>query len=237
MLLYHSKYERVIPKKYSEGLVNIAKKGLSAKCGIGPHNNGFGIAWITEEGLGIYKSIRPIWEEELPSRTSLLTIIHARKLSIGRRILNDTQPFFRDGLILTHNGTIFSFKRNPVDHIPQGGTDSEKFLCILADIYDISKDLLEATLKALKEIELATAINLFIVSLDEKRVLVVNLFYKTPMACPDYFTLWMKVMKDELLIASEPLDEKNWIPLSTEIGRPTIVDMRIGEPQNYRIIW
>ena len=236
MLLYVTKSEKAISREYIKEFVNIARYGLSAKCGLRPHGDGFGVAWVTARGVGIYKSLNPIWEESIPVFPSLVTLIHARKSSAGRIEIGNTHPFLINNIILAHNGTIYAFKRNPIKYEPMGKTDSEKFLSILAEIFDSYGDLLKAVLEAIMNVELATALNIFSISLTQRRVIVVNLFYRVPKNCQLYYTLWLKREGDEIIISSEPLDrEEDWTALSTEPGRMTIVDINLDEPEKLKI--
>lgn len=235
MMLFLSSEEMFIPRNYIDEFKEVAKQGLSSKCGIDPHGDGFGVAWISLNGYGIYKSLKSIWNAEPPIQKSIAYLLHARKQSTGSVSFENTHPFERKGVILAHNGTIYAFNRHPVFYKPFGETDSEKFLCILTEFYDTKQSILDALIETLNTVVAATSLNMFILTIPENKALVVNMFFKQIPNCPNFYTLWMKEEKNYVIIASEPLDKDAWKPLARSPSEKVIVEFKLNDPLNYRI--
>jgi len=236
LFLYISRDTRYIPSIYLERFINIARVGLSKKCGFKPHGDGFGVVWVNDSGYGIYRSLNPIWREEISLPPAKLFLFHARKAGIGDIHLLNTHPFVKKGLILAHNGNIYGFSRKSIKYPVNGNTDSEKFLSILIDFLDYYGNLEKAFVESIKSIDLATELNMIIISILERKVIGSNLYFKPRYNCPNYSTMWIKKTNSELLVASEPLNNDNWSTLSKEIGVLTIFTVSIDDITKIKII-
>ncbi len=236
MLLRNAKNPTPLKPVVINSIKEIARKGLSAQCGIGPHGDGFGIFWMNSHGYGIYKSTDPIWKHEIPNLPAYTHIIHARKISRGEKSYVDTHPFQLKDFVLAHNGTIYSFKRNPILYKPIGSTDSEHFLCLLAEAYYTGSSIEKALKEAIESVDLASSLNAIIVLINEKRIFVINLYYREIPNCPNYYTLWLHKGNDEFYISSEPIKSLGeWIPLSEQPGELSLVEAITGKPESLRI--
>ncbi|MHA1590329.1 MAG: class II glutamine amidotransferase [Candidatus Njordarchaeales archaeon] len=231
MLLHNASTNVSLSEKALKGIKEMARNGLSARCGIGPHGDGFGVAWFLSNGYGIYKNLKPIWEENIPNIPALSHIIHARKKSRGEIDFIDTHPLQLRDLILAHNGTIYSFNRRPTLFKPMGKTDSEVFLCLLAEAYYTGSNIRKALEYAIESVDMASSLNMFIVSLSEKKIIVINLFSNVP-RCPEYYVLWLHRNDEEFYVVSEPIKEMiDWEPLSQSPDELTILETIIGNPR------
>ncbi len=235
LFLYISKNTRSIPPIYVENFINIAKEGLSKKCGLSPHGDGFGVFWLSDDSYGLYKSLKPIWMDKIILPDAKLYLFHARKAGIGNITFLNTHPFIKKGIVLVHNGNIYGFNRNPARYLVYGNTDSEKFLALMQNYLEYYDDLERAFLEAINSVDLATSLNMIIVSILERKVIGSNIYFRSREKCPSYYTMWMKLTDSELLIASEPFDT-DWSPLSKEKGTLTIFTVPIDDITKLKVI-
>ncbi|ABL87326.1 glutamine amidotransferase-like protein [Pyrobaculum islandicum DSM 4184] len=71
------------------------------------HGSGWGALWTRPGSYGLYKSIRPIWEDYVePPDGYILYILHSRLASVGEPTLENTHPIVRGRYAIAHNGTI-----------------------------------------------------------------------------------------------------------------------------------
>lgn len=229
LFLYLSNNTSHLPRTYLEKFIEIAREGLSKKCGLKPHSDGFGIAWVNENGYGVYKSLKPIWNEKIHLPPAKLFLLHARKAGVGGVSLSNTHPFVKRNIILAHNGNIYGFSREASRYYIEGKTDSERYLALLATFMEYYEDFERSFMEVLRTVDLATALNMIVISLEERKVIVSNIFFKAPKGCPSYYVMWMKRTNGELLISSEPLDDNGWEELSKEPGELTIVTINIDD--------
>jgi len=235
MMLYISKEKDVISKKYTDAFVKIAKDGLSKKCNMGPHGDGYGIVFMKGEEVMLYKSTRPIWESGVPAIPANLILIHARKKSKGSKSIRNIHPFILNDLILAHNGNIHLFNKKPNLYKPHGETDSETLAALLAEEYHFTENVLVAIKNIIDFVESFTALNLIVISLRELKAIVVNLYNVYPVNCNKYYVMWLKKEGDTIIISSEPLDQEDWMPLSTEREKLVIVEIPLYDIRRYTI--
>lgn len=112
--------------------------GLSHK-----HNDGWGIGYI--DGLSDFKSVRiekapyPAYRDKRFSALakeikSSLIIAHLREAKHGEVSLNNTHPFYRQGWIFAHNGSMEQFREieKEIEDINfEGETDSERYFYLI----------------------------------------------------------------------------------------------------------
>jgi len=81
---------------------------------------------------------------------------HLRKSSVGKKCLENTQPFLKKGCSFAHNGTIYGSKKITLQpsfiKLLKGDTDSERFfVLILQNLFSSKKkDLKQALLSAVR---------------------------------------------------------------------------------------
>ena len=237
MMLWTSKSGELPPKQLLEGLVRIAEKDRFGKS----HGNGWGMGWVDPQGgVGLYRNLKPIWESQvnLPSQT-LTLILHARR---GSHVApENTHPFRCGRLILAHNGMVSkAFTRPLTRHKPQGVTDSEAYLCLLAELLE-EEDLVEALRRSLELVKVKTALNLLIIHLAENpregEAYALNYFRaeSSEEASKGYYTLHWRLLDEGLAVASEPLDEASWTPISLD-GKPILLKVRFGAPGKFEFL-
>lgn len=208
--------------------------------------DGWGFGYISED-IHIYKNPSPIYEttdilkEKIKNIETNSFIIHVRRASNPRKLplkklisLENTQPFYADGIIFTHNGTL-----NIVDEIYEnlgrykrfvkGQNDSEVLFWHLMKNIEAYGDVSEGIFAARREIntvwisvkknyknfsEPYTGLNIFVYQ-KEKFYALCDFKLKDEKG-----SLMSKGWKygdyaiykdsDIFVISSEPLDEKNW---------------------------
>lgn len=144
--------------------VNLSLATLSARGGgVGPHKDGWGIAYFTGPDVRIFRDTNPAHTSPLVDFLasngvrSTTVIAHIRKASVGEVALCNTQPFDRELYgrrhVFAHNGDL-----EGVDTLlnlgsrfrPIGQTDSERgFMTIMQEIEALDEPDLEALLDRL----------------------------------------------------------------------------------------
>ncbi len=193
------------------------------------HDSGWGVAWIEEGNINLYRSPTPIFEDKLALERLKHNFIfrefllfHARKASPSYEPrIENTHPFIADfeGLpvVFSHNGEIkesfFSSTPPLKQYQPTGNTDSERFFYYLLEQIGSPDKLNKTTLqKILHDLpqDSYTAINFILAT---PRDVFVNVQYSVK---PRYFTMKQARLGDTTIISSEKfsLDNVSWEPIS-----------------------
>jgi predicted glutamine amidotransferase len=109
--------------------------------GIGPHRDGWGVAFYEGAGVRCFHDPEPCHEsaiarliESYPIKSEIV-ICHVRQANVGRVCLANTHPFTRElwGSYWTfaHNGQLANFDAQPGPFQAVGTTDSEAMFCDL----------------------------------------------------------------------------------------------------------
>lgn len=207
---------------------HMAQFGLEA-----PHKDGWGIAAFSDIDKILYKSVRPIYEDDYifcPHITSIPTsisnqnykigIIHARLASEGLpKTTLQLHPFYINGKYFSHNGTIKSALRKNI-------YDSDTFeyfenissfnslieLAELVDAYGKKNDYSGMNFLMIDEI---------------KNVLYVCCFYKPSAKNEKYYTLYYHCLNDTFIVYSEKINA-DLLPMSNgeifKVANGQIVD-------------
>ena len=172
--------------------------------------HGWGCGFLRNGEWQLYKTITPIWEDELErfGQTTLL-VAHARSAFQNRGIVVDNNmPFFDGRYMFLFNGELRGVRlRMP------GRTGAEKVFQLIKkeDPENIAEAIHKATLLLLKRSRYIRAMNLILADLDRVYVLC---YYNEE---PDYFTLYRKQEEAQLVICSESYPgERNWLPLTNK---------------------
>ncbi|WP_416306992.1 class II glutamine amidotransferase [Neptunicella sp. SCSIO 80796] len=123
-------------------------KGLRERGGrIGPHKDGWGVAFYENKGLCIFKDPQPSYASEIARLISdypiksKAVIAHVRQANRGRIGMENTHPFSRElwgrNWTYAHNGQLHGYQNLPVERFtPVGTTDSERAFCYLLSQLD-----------------------------------------------------------------------------------------------------
>lgn len=189
-LLLITSDQKIEISAYLKKLAQIAKNSKEYQ------GHGWGCAFLIDGKWQIYKSIKPIWEDNLddfPPTTRLLA--HARSAFRDEGIkIENNMPFFDDTYVFIFNGELHGVKIKE-----KGRIGAEK---IFNYIKRFDKgNMFEAIKKAVEIIKKRTAfiraMN-FIIS-DKQNIFLNSLFNDDP----DYFTMHLKKSENELIISSE----------------------------------
>lgn len=96
-------------------------------------------------GIAAYRRRWKLWKEAYSAGESReferrsheangkMIISHVRRVTVGKKLVENTHPFQHHGWVLAHNGTVRKSRQIPVAAAfqPRGDTDSERILCAL----------------------------------------------------------------------------------------------------------
>jgi len=187
--------------------------------------DGFGVAWLAEDGFARYRSSLPMWGDEnlpelAPHVRSGCVLANARSATPGIGMgLANTQPFLHAGWAFSHNGYVRGFRKGPMRRMQsalgdaayeaiRGTSDSEHlfaaFLDAKGDVATRLRETVHAVRAAAPE---AKALLSLTVSDGES---IAALRHALHGAAPTLY-----VLRDEgaVWFASEALDARPWEPL------------------------
>ncbi len=192
------------------------------------HDSGWGVAWIEEGDINLYRSPTPIFEDKLALEKLKHNFIfrefllfHARKASpTFEPKIENTHPFITDfeGLpvVFSHNGELkesfFSSTPPLKQYQPTGETDSERFFYYLLEQIEspdnLNKTKMEKILRNIPE-DSYTAVNFILAT---PKDVFVNVQYSVK---PKYFTMKQAMLGETTIVSSEKfsLDNVSWEPI------------------------
>jgi predicted glutamine amidotransferase len=186
----------------------------------GNHHDGCGIAFINHDTTEIHKRDREhAWDDSyihaVKSAQSKLFIAHNRLTSAGLESrLEGTHPFslFAQGSMyaFSHNGTIYNFVE---DAKKRGTSDSFVFLEHLISTTEPNDDekIIER-LTAIAKSSKFSSMTAFLLTPDH--LLAWRIFNEKNKSKIEkkemYYTLYLKLSKNSVVISSEPLDDEPW---------------------------
>jgi len=199
------------------------------------HGDGWGIAYLENDQLKIFRSTQAVYEDDQINQfkklQSNLVILHARKASQGAVNLQNVHPFEYklDGhhYLFFHNGSILDELNFDSQFQPRGATDSERLFYYL--LTNSNGQLTPAFLKAkLEQIQKFTAANFI---LTDGRMTYAGNWYSEN---PNYYTLKVLQKPGLVMAASEVLPhftEGDWKKLENrDIVSVTTSDLSNGKP-------
>lgn len=202
--------------------------------------DGVGVGWYDEAGKSfIYRNTVPLWNDtnlkELSQYVqSSCTVGYARLTGIGESLdISNCQPFRSGKLLFVHNGEIANFKQTlyrPIRdrlsdsayNLIKGMTDSEHIFALFVEIWQSSPDsslvsALQMTLTELTDLaqKYNTSFSANIIVSDGEAVAAVRYGYQTP-APTLYWYCDAVDSPSQIIIASEPLFNNNWVAFSEQ---------------------
>jgi predicted glutamine amidotransferase len=191
--------------------------------------DGFGIGWLKNNSLGLYKNDLPIWNDLnlnyiANSISSELVIGNVRSATVSDNLgFVNTHPFQFDNLLFSHNGFISNFTdetryilksyigasyKNKI----KGRTDSELIFFLILQFLNKTNDIkksIEKSIAIIKENSESSMLNFLIATYDTKGnkklyATKVGFNIKPP-------SLYYNCNKEKgYLISSEKLNNSNW---------------------------
>ncbi len=178
--------------------------------------HGWGCAYQKNGSWQHYKSIAPIWQDDLIRfGTSKLLLAHARSAFKDEGIVvENNMPFYDDRHVFIFNGELRGVKI-----AEQGRIGAEKIFNFIKrfDRGNMLEALKRGTDLICKRTKYVRAMN--IIMADEQRAYLASIFNEEP----DYFTLHYSQDEDRLIVASDPLPgDERWakIPNGTVRALP-----------------
>jgi glutamine amidotransferase len=192
--------------------------------------DGYGIAWLSDKNIACtYKNILPIWSDNNldslgRSLSSGMWLANVRSATTGQAISPaNTQPFIKDKLVFTHNGSLKPFtsdiKARLLDLIPSmisadinGDSDSLYMFALLQHHLQHQNSIAEAIIKSMTDLKTICHDNVlallnFVISDGETLYACRHALNSN---CPSLYYL---LKQDSLWIASEPLSPADdWVP-------------------------
>ena len=191
--------------------------------------DGFGIGWLKNNCLGVYKNDLPIWNDLnlnyiTKSISSELVVGNVRSATISENLgFTNTHPFQFDNLLFSHNGFISKFTDDTRHALKRfldasyinkikGRTDSELIFYLIIQYLKNTNDLKESIKKSIdviKENSESSMLNFLVATHDKKGnkklyATKVGINIKPP-------SLYYNLEKDNnYIISSEKLNNNNW---------------------------
>ena len=214
--------------EHNHSLVKLAYKPKEMNGAI-LNADGFGIGWLKNDFLGLYKNDLPIWNDLnlnyiTNSISSELVIGNVRSATFQENLgFINTHPFHYENLLFSHNGFIGKFtddtKSALKSHLDsfylnqiKGSTDSELIFFLIIQFLRNTNDLkrsIKKSIKIIKENSESSMLNFLIATHDTKgnKKLYATKFglnAKPP-------SLYYNFIKEQgYLISSEKLNNSNW---------------------------
>jgi len=183
------------------------------------HGSGWGMLWLRRGEVGVYRSVRAIWESFVPPpRGYDIYVLHSRLASVGSVAIENTHPILRGGFAIVHNGTLdkqgfaAELKRRGIDVKTTGDTDTELLLSAFVELGSNEKAAREVAEIAKKYIDRGEPLlNFAIVDLNEAQV---YLYTYRLVEHPHFVPQISK--GSPILISSEPVGRDSWVPIPND---------------------
>ena len=200
LLYVNSNKEFDIPE-YLSKFSDISKKSMEFQ------GHGWGCAYLQNGRWQYYKNVKPIWEDNLSmfGKTNRL-IAHARSAFKDEGIVvENNMPFYDNKYVFIFNGELRGVKIKE-----DGRIGAEKIFNYIKrfDKGNINYALQKGTEIITKKSSYVRAMNIMISDLDAAYV------YSHFNEAADYFTMFVKLSNDSLVICSDPFaGENDWKPI------------------------
>ncbi len=194
--------------------------------------DGYGVAWLADNNIpSSYKNVLPIWSDTNldslgRSISSPLWLANVRGATPGQGISeSNTQPFIKDNLIFTHNGSLKPFNNNTkarfLDVLTNtisagisGDSDSWYLFALIQQHLQNQDSISHAIISAMNDLKsicsdsVSALLNIVISDLDSLYVCRHALNGNCP-------SLYYLIKEDNIWLASEPLSPKDaWITVA-----------------------
>jgi len=188
----------------------------------GPHNSGWGIAYLEKGKWKIFKEgkldVKKYNFEIIRKIESKKIFIHLRKASTGSESTRNAHPFEYSGWIFAHNGRMEINKLIPhlntkFRHLLTSETDSEVFFYLIMQNLEETQDIYISIKDALKVVRKYDYVGLNFILSNKDKTYVYREVNPKSKELFDYYSLHYLVKDDQIIISSDSLDDNNWIKL------------------------
>ncbi|MFV2016445.1 MAG: class II glutamine amidotransferase, partial [Candidatus Heimdallarchaeota archaeon] len=173
------------------------------------HGHGWGIMMLTEGGWQTYKSINPIWKDDMKKIESFkLALVHARSAFRDEGIkIENNMPFEKNDWIFIFNGELRNVRIRE-----QGRIGAEKLFNFILKFnkYGIKRAIETGNSIITKRSDSIRGMN-YIIHHKETNTSYVNSYYEKNEA--EYFSLNRAETDGTLLVSSEQFGNHNWTVL------------------------
>lgn len=227
----NSEKESQINREALLEFIKLADTGC-VPCGVSPgHVDGWGTSFWSHKDQIYYRSIDKVDEASVSSVLKLNSffthgLIHLRKASVGKVVIQNSHPFMHSGISFCHNGSIHAFPNTKFTAdrlLREGHTDSETFFLRVLDrlgnrINDVSLESLKDVLhEEVKEIQKTSEWTSLTVLMATREGLVLNYVWneKHPeskkLEFEKYYTFFVGRNGTETILCSEELPINGFI--------------------------
>ncbi|HUK14274.1 MAG TPA: class II glutamine amidotransferase [Thermoanaerobaculaceae bacterium] len=169
--------------------------------------DGWGCAWRDAAGWRVYRSVTPIWDDDLePFATTTLLVAHARSAFRNEGIaVENNMPFLAGGVVFAFNGELHGVRIREAGRI-----GAEKVFNVVRRFAraDLAGGLARATEFIRSRSRYVRALNVVVSAGDS--VVAQCAFGEQP----DYFTLHVARGDGRVAVCSEPLAGAAWAPMA-----------------------
>jgi glutamine amidotransferase len=198
-------------KEFSEKVINR-----------GPHNSGWGIAYIEHGKWKVYKEGKKEFKvynfDKIREIKSTIILCHLRHGSSGEENTLNAHPFSYKNWVFEHNGgvdrdLIVKNLNGKFRNEIKSETDSEAYFLLIMQFYEKTKNIVSAIKSALDIIRQGKYRGLNFIMSDGKKIYVFRGISPEHLDMLGYYCLNYLEKADKIVISSDPLTKDNWISI------------------------
>ena len=196
----------------------------------GPHNSGWGIAWLEKGKWHIFKQGKdnvPRYSfNRIRDIKSKVIIIHLRKASVIDGVVKENtknaHPFVYKNYVFAHNGgvarkQVLPFLTEKFKKEIKTDTDSEVYFLLIMQFFQESKDIIEAIKKTLNIVRKYNYKGLNFLMSDGENLYAFRAINPRHKDLCSYYSLHYLIKNGEVIVSSDPLTKKSadkWQPIN-----------------------
>lgn len=192
----------------------------------GPHNSGWGIAWLENNNWNIFKQGKDIqgkYNFNLVRKVkSKIIIIHLRHASVGEETTINAHPFSYKNYVFAHNGgvarsQVISYLDEKFKKQIKTDTDSELYFLLIMQFLEETKDIVKAVKKTLSIVRQYPYKGLNFLMSDKENLYAFRDVSPEHKDLCSYYCLHYLIKNREVVVSSDPLTKNksdNWHPVN-----------------------
>ncbi len=202
----------------------------------GPHNSGWGIAWLENNKWNVFKEgkddVKRYSFDRIRDIKSKIIIIHLRHASVGKESWKNAHPFTYNNYVFAHNGGVA--RKKVINYLTekfkkQIKTDdnSEVYFLLIMQFFQETKDIIEAIKKALNIVKKYKYRGLNFLMSDGENLYAFRDVNPRHKDLYDYYCLNYLLKNKQVIVSSDPLTkDDSWVPVN--LGELLIVDKNMS---------